>query len=123
MSAIPDQAVWENFPSFFPTETQWFDQIYNRLNPVFQTLQDIVFKRPLLCAAVTIAFGYIVWYWVFIVRKPVVYGGSGRLRHHLLTHCPIFTDFYWPTCWAVNRHVCTITRAAFQRKPDMKYER
>ena len=84
-----------------------------------------VIAKPLITLPVTVVLGYFIWYRICAVRKPNLHCREGPLRRFLIKHCPILTERYWPTWWAVNCHMCTILRSVLQKKPspDTKYDR
>lgn len=82
----------------------------------------MVFSR--LLAAVFLGSAlYILYYLTCVVKKPRLYGGGARLKPHLLTCCPALQQHYWPTVWAVNCHMTTLSRFIFQRDIDIGYHR
>ena len=66
---------------------------------------------------------YLLYYLVFVVNKPRLYGGGAKLKPHLLAHCPTLQKYYWPTVWALNCHVNTLSRFVLQKDIDIRYSR
>ena len=91
----------------------------------FITLKTLLLAKPIIIVSATTLIGYIVWYRVSAVRRPLVYCKEGsRLQSFLLESCDVLSQRYWPTLWAVNCHVCTIFRSKLQSAPrHLKYER
>ena len=75
----------------------------------------------LLVCAVAV---YSAWYYLLVVNKPRLFGGGTALRQHVLSHCPILSQYYYPTFWAANCHLSTVGRAQLQKYPeDVSYDR
>ena len=70
-----------------------------------------------------IVSSYTLYYFLRKVSKPQLSCGQGTFRSHLLEHCPILQQPYWPTWWAFNRHVMTIARSVLQKGLHLKYKR
>ena len=66
---------------------------------------------------------YFVWYYLLVVHKPRLVGGGTTLKQHFLDHCPILSNYYYPTIWATNCHFSTIGRAKLQKCPGVSYDR
>ena len=66
---------------------------------------------------------YCVWYYLLVVNKPRLLGGGTALKEHVLNHCPILSQYYYPTFWAPNCHFTTIGRAKLQKCPGVTFER
>lgn len=67
---------------------------------------------------------YATFYLGWVVRKPAVIGlagSKGDLKERLIKNCPILSEYYWPTFWAVQYHLATITRFLMQKKPNIRY--
>jgi abhydrolase domain-containing protein 1/3 len=77
----------------------------------------------LLAAVLVCSSLYLLYYLVFVVNKPRLYGGGARLMPHLLAHCPSLQQCYWPTLWALNCHVNTLARFVLQKDIDIQYHR
>ena len=74
----------------------------------------------LLSAAVVL---YFAWYYFLVVNRPRVVGGGTTLREHILNHCPILSQYYYPTLWAPNYHFTTIGREKLQMCPGVTFSR
>ena len=66
---------------------------------------------------------YSAWYYLLVVNKPRLVGGGSALKQHIVSHCPILSQYYYPTFWAPNCHFTTIGRAKLQTCPGVVYER
>lgn len=66
---------------------------------------------------------YLLYYLTFVVNKPRLFGGGVKLKPHLLEHCPTLEQHYWPTIWAINCHVSTLSRFILQKDIDIEYYR
>ena len=66
---------------------------------------------------------YSAWYYLLVVNKPRLVGGGSALKQHIVSHCPILSQYYYPTFWAPNCHFTTIGRAKLQICPGVVYER
>ena len=104
-------------------QLEWFQD--KKYNVIFvQSVKTLLLQRPLLVCSVALILWYFLWYWLYAVRKPLVYCGNGKLRDFFLARCPALTECYRPTWWAVNCHICTIVRPKLQKSPkNIKYER
>ena len=81
----------------------------------------------LLSLSTVVIAGIVSCYTLYYIfrkdSKPQLSCGQGKFRTHLLEHCPILQQPYWPTWWAFNKHVMTIGRYLIQQKPHFKYKR
>ena len=66
---------------------------------------------------------YSAWYYLLVVNKPRLVGGGSALKQHIVSHCPILSQYYYPTFWAPNCHFTTIGRAKLQTCTGVVYER
>ena len=66
---------------------------------------------------------YFAWYYFLVVNRPRVVGGGTTLREHILNHCPILSQYYYPTLWAPNYHFTTIGREKLQMCPGVTFSR
>ena len=66
---------------------------------------------------------YVARYYLLVVDRPRVVGGGTTLREHIVNHCPILSQYYYPTFWALNHHFTTIGRAKLQTCPGVQYNR
>ena len=66
---------------------------------------------------------YFAWYYLLVVDRPRVIGGGTTLREHILNHCPILSQYYYPTLWAPNYHFTTIGREKLQMCPGVTFSR
>ena len=109
-----------NVPVF--PESQW---IFSAVDSSWMRLDWFDGYHPswiLVLVLVTVAV-YVAWYYLLVVNKPKVVGGGTSLREHILTHCPILSQYYYPTFWASNYHFTTIGRATLQKCPGVTYSR
>ena len=107
--------------SIFP-ESLWIfntvDSNWLRLN----WLEDYQPSWTVLLLLVAVAV-YSAWYYLLVVNKPRVVGGGTSLKEHVLTQCPILSQYYYPTFWACGCHFTTIGRAKLQKCPGVTYSR
>ena len=107
--------------SIFP-DSQWF---YSAVDSEWFELKWLEEYQPswtgaLLVSAVAV---YFVWYYLLVVNKPRLVGGGTALKEHILSHCPILSQYYYPTFWAPNCHFTTIGREQLQKCPGVTYKR
>ena len=108
-----------SFP-VFPGE--WIGETWSSEWLSLQWLEDYhpSWATVLLVCAVAV---YSAWYYLLVVNKPRLFGGGTALRQHVLSHCPILSQYYYPTFWAANCHLSTVARAKLQKCPGVTYER
>ena len=112
--------VSSTFPSF--SSTQW---VFNAVDSQWFKLNWLEAYQPSwLTVLVVVAVAvYSAWYYLLVVNKPRLVGGGSALKQHIVSHCPILSQYYYPTFWAPNCHVSTIARAKLQKCPGVTYER
>ena len=104
-------------------ETRW---IFNAVDSNWLRLNWLDGYQPNLAVVVLLLVAvavYSAWYYLLVVNKPRVVGGGTSLREHVLTHCPILSQYYYPTFWACGCHFTTIGRAKLQKCPGVMYDR
>ena len=69
------------------------------------------------------AVAYTVHYYIFSVRKAMVYIAHGTFRSHLETDVPTLYRQYYPTPWCTGTHSMTLMRFFLKSKPHVDYTR
>ena len=95
----------------------WY-RFWRESYPANMSMTATVSVLVLLSAAL-----FTLYYLLRVVNMPRVIGGGTKLRKHILSYCPILSQYYYPTPWAFNRHLSTIVRALLQRCPQVSYDR
>jgi abhydrolase domain-containing protein 1/3 len=76
-----------------------------------------------------IALGYAAYYLGVIVKKPRVAlrnaanGGAHPTLESFARHSNILAQPYWPTLWAINRHVSTLAGLFIRGSPRVSFRR
>ena len=81
-----------------------------------------VIPRSLLILA-TVFCLYCVHYYIYAVRKPMVYISHGTFRSFVEENIPSLYRRYYPTPWCTGTHSMTIMRFFFKSKPHIEYNR
>ncbi|XP_003385407.1 PREDICTED: phospholipase ABHD3-like [Amphimedon queenslandica] len=87
------------------------------------SLQFYIDQHPFPTLLTVAAVLNLLWYYLVVDRRPLVYGGRGGLKDYLLTHCPVLSQSYRPTIWAWHYHGTTIIRALFQQCIPIEFDR
>ncbi|KAH9515072.1 Phospholipase abhd3 [Bulinus truncatus] len=91
--------------------------IKDYLNPWIEEISKHTSLTIIACCA---GF-YAAYYFLYVVKKPVIACGDKKLRHFINTHCPISREKFWPTWWCFEARAHTILRALFQSSPKIDY--
>ncbi|KAK3588595.1 hypothetical protein CHS0354_001920 [Potamilus streckersoni] len=67
-------------------------------------------------------FVYLVYYILFVVKKPSVFCHDEMFRRFLLDHCPMLHEKFWPTVWCFESRAQTIMRGLIMSAPAVEYE-
>ena len=107
-----------------PPEAYWGFEAYASENDWFKLNWLEAYQPSWLTVLVVVAVAvYSAWYYLLVVNKPRLVGGGSALKQHIVSHCPILSQYYYPTFWAPNCHFTTIGREQLQRCPGVTYER
>ena len=69
------------------------------------------------------AVAYSLHYYIFAVRKPMIYISHGTFRSHLQSDVPTLYRRYYPTPWCTGTHSMTLMRFFLKSKPYVEYRR
>lgn len=75
-------------------------------------------QHPCISFFVPLGVVYTAYYFLRVVRRPVIACKDGKLRLFLFRHCPIFNEKYWPTFWCFGARSMTLVRGIFQSTPS-----
>lgn len=118
-----DSLMWENILGLFTNLNTHSNFLYSTSANISYYVKDSLLQYPVICGAVTLTLAYFLWYRIYIVRRPLLYGGAGGLKNYLIKHCTVFTQPYRPTFWAWHHFGTTILRSLMQRLIPVLYDR
>jgi abhydrolase domain-containing protein 1/3 len=80
-----------------------------------------VTANPSVSVAACFASIYAAYYFLYVVKKPVIACGDKAFRKFIDKHCSISREKFWPTWWCFQSHVQTLLRALIQTNINVNY--
>ena len=65
---------------------------------------------------------YILYYFIFVVKKPDIACKDQKFKDFLLNHCPVLSSKFKPTIWCFESRMQTILRAFIPTSLKVTYE-
>ncbi|KAK9504847.1 hypothetical protein O3M35_009025 [Rhynocoris fuscipes] len=94
------------------------------MNWVATTFSSLL-SVPSWCIGSAITSGYILYYLLDVVKKPILAASKGKFRAFLEENVPLLGDKFWPTVWCFEARAQTLM-ASFVRAtviPRISYRR
>ena len=120
---MSDNTLWENILGLFTNLSTRNSFLYSTSANTLHYVKNNLLQYPVIYGAVTLTFIYFLWYYIYVVRRPLLYGGVGGLKNYLVKHCTVLTQPYRPTFWAWHHFGTTILRSLMQRLIPVSYDR
>ncbi|XP_045619173.1 phospholipase ABHD3 [Procambarus clarkii] len=81
-------------------------------------------ESPRIILSITVGVGCLLYYFIEVVKRPVLACRNSAWRGFLETHLTILQEKYWPTPWCYESRCQTILASVLRsRMPDITYIR